>query len=63
MERVVALGRRIVPRGWGHFGSHYLLDVLAGIAVAVFALLATAGVPRIVRTLGRTLGPSIANLL
>jgi hypothetical protein len=39
--------------------NHYLLDVLAGITVAVFSLLVTAGVPKIVRTLG----PSIANLL
>ena len=39
--------------------NHYVLDVLAGITVAVFSLLVTAGVPKIVRTLG----PSIANLL
>jgi membrane-associated phospholipid phosphatase len=39
--------------------NHYVLDVLAGIAVAVFALLATAGVPKLVRTIG----PTIANLL
>jgi membrane-associated phospholipid phosphatase len=39
--------------------NHYVLDVLAGIAVAVFSLLVTAGVPKVVRTLG----PSIANLL
>jgi membrane-associated phospholipid phosphatase len=40
--------------------NHYVLDVLAGIAVAVFSLLVTAGVPKLVR---RTLGPTIANLL
>ena len=39
--------------------NHYVLDVLAGIAVAVFSLLATAAVPKLVRTTG----PSIANLL
>jgi membrane-associated phospholipid phosphatase len=39
--------------------NHYVLDVLAGIAVAVFSLLVTAGVPKILRTRG----PSIANLL
>jgi hypothetical protein len=40
--------------------NHYVLDVLAGIAVAVFSLLVTGGVPKLVR---RTLGPTIANLL
>jgi membrane-associated phospholipid phosphatase len=40
--------------------NHYVLDVLAGIAVAVLSLLVTAGVPKLVR---RTHGPSIANLL
>ena len=39
--------------------NHYVLDVLAGIAVAVFSLLATAGV----RKVARTPGPAIANLL
>jgi membrane-associated phospholipid phosphatase len=39
--------------------NHYVLDVLAGIAVAIFSLLVTGGVPKLVRTLG----PSIANLL
>lgn len=39
--------------------NHYVLDVLAGIAVAVFALLATAGVPKFFRSLV----PAIANLL
>jgi hypothetical protein len=43
--------------------NHYLLDVLAGIAVAVFSLLATAGAPKVVRAAGRTAGPAIANLL
>jgi hypothetical protein len=42
--------------------NHYVLDVLAGIAVAVAALLATAWGPRLVARL-RTLGPAIANLL
>ena len=39
--------------------NHYLLDVLAGIAVAVFSLFATAGAPKV----ARTVGPAIANLL
>ena len=39
--------------------NHYVLDVLAGIAVAVVSLLATAGLPKVVRTVA----PSIANLL
>ena len=39
--------------------NHYVLDVLAGIAVAVFSLLVTAGVPKVLRTLG----PTIADLL
>jgi hypothetical protein len=43
--------------------NHYVLDVLAGIAVAIFSLLATAGVPKIVRAASRALGPAIANLL
>ena len=43
--------------------NHYLVDVLAGIAVAVLALLTTGGLPKIVRGAGRTVGPSIANLL
>jgi hypothetical protein len=43
--------------------NHYLLDVLAGIAVAVVSLFATAGLPKVVRAAGRTVGPSIANLL
>jgi membrane-associated phospholipid phosphatase len=42
--------------------NHYVLDVLAGIAVAVAALLATAWGPRLVARL-RTVGPAIANLL
>ncbi|MDX6480428.1 MAG: hypothetical protein QOG85_938 [Gaiellaceae bacterium] len=39
--------------------NHYVLDVLAGIAVAVLSLLATASVPKV----ARTVGPAIANLL
>jgi PAP2 superfamily len=42
--------------------NHYLLDVLAGIGVAVVSLLATAWGPRLARRL-RGLGPAIANLL
>jgi membrane-associated phospholipid phosphatase len=42
--------------------NHYLLDVLAGIGVAVFALLATAWLPRLFQRL-HTAGPVIANLL
>ena len=42
--------------------NHYLLDVLAGIGVAVAALLATAWTPRLFRHL-RAVGPVIANLL
>ncbi len=42
--------------------NHYLLDVLAGIGVAVFALLATAWTPRLFGRL-RAVGPAIANLL
>jgi membrane-associated phospholipid phosphatase len=42
--------------------NHYLLDVLAGIGVAVFALLATAWLPRLFERL-REIGPVIANLL
>jgi membrane-associated phospholipid phosphatase len=42
--------------------NHYLLDVLAGISVAVAALLATAYAPRIFARL-RGLGPAIASLL
>ena len=43
--------------------NHYVLDVLAGIAVAVFALFVTAGLPRLARAVVRTLDPAIANLL
>jgi hypothetical protein len=42
--------------------NHYVLDVLAGIGVAVAALLATTGGPRLFGRL-RGLGPVIANLL
>ena len=42
--------------------NHYVLDVLAGIAVAVAALLATAWLPRVFGRL-RAVGPAIANLL
>ena len=42
--------------------NHYVLDVLAGIALAVAALLATAWVPRLFGRL-RAAGPVIANLL
>ena len=42
--------------------NHYLLDVLAGIGVAVTALLATAWLPRLFERL-RAIGPAIANLL
>jgi membrane-associated phospholipid phosphatase len=42
--------------------NHYLLDVLAGIGVAVASLLATFWTPRLVARL-RGLGPVIANLL
>jgi len=42
--------------------NHYLLDVLAGIGVALAALLATAYLPRLFGRL-RGLGPVIANLL
>jgi membrane-associated phospholipid phosphatase len=42
--------------------NHYLLDVLAGIGVAVAALLATGWLPRLFERL-RTVGPVIANLL
>jgi membrane-associated phospholipid phosphatase len=42
--------------------NHYLLDVLAGISVAVVALFATAYAPRVFARL-RGLGPAIANLL
>jgi membrane-associated phospholipid phosphatase len=42
--------------------NHYLLDVLAGIGVAVLALLATAWLPRLFVRL-RAVGPVIANLL
>ena len=42
--------------------NHYLLDVAAGICVAVAALLATAWTPRLFARL-RGLGPVIANLL
>jgi membrane-associated phospholipid phosphatase len=42
--------------------NHYVLDVLAGIAVAVVSLLATAWFPRLFSRL-RAAGPAIANLL
>ena len=42
--------------------NHYLLDVFAGIGVAVFALVATGWLPRLVGRL-RAVGPVIANLL
>jgi PAP2 superfamily len=42
--------------------NHYLLDVLAGITVAVAALLATRWTPRLLER-ARGLGPAIANLL
>jgi membrane-associated phospholipid phosphatase len=42
--------------------NHYLLDVLAGIGVAVAAILATAWTPRVLARI-RELGPAIANLL
>ncbi len=42
--------------------NHYLLDVLAGIGVAVTALLATVWTPRVLARI-RGLGPVIANLL
>jgi membrane-associated phospholipid phosphatase len=42
--------------------NHYVLDVLAGIAVAIAALLATAWAPRLFARL-RGFGPVIANLL
>jgi hypothetical protein len=42
--------------------NHYVLDVLAGIAVAIASLLATGGLPRILGRL-RGAGPAIANLL
>jgi membrane-associated phospholipid phosphatase len=42
--------------------NHYVLDVLAGIGVAVAALLTTTWLPRLFGRL-RDLGPVIANLL
>lgn len=42
--------------------NHYVLDVLAGIAVAIVSLLATAGAPRFAGHV-KALGPVIANLL
>jgi membrane-associated phospholipid phosphatase len=42
--------------------NHYVLDVLAGIGVAVAALLATTWGPRLLNRL-RAVGPAIANLL
>jgi membrane-associated phospholipid phosphatase len=39
--------------------NHYVLDVLAGIVVAVISLIATAAIPKAMRTAG----PAIANLL
>ena len=42
--------------------NHYVLDVLAGIGVAVAALLATTWAPRLFARL-RAAGPTIANLL
>ncbi len=41
--------------------NHYVLDVLAGIAVAILSLLVTAGAPRVAERL-RAGGPAIANL-
>jgi len=43
--------------------NHYVLDVLAGIAVAVFSLLATAGASKMFRARARIVDPIIANLL
>jgi membrane-associated phospholipid phosphatase len=43
--------------------NHYVLDVFAGIVVAVFSLLATGGAFRFGRDVGRTVDPAIANLL
>ncbi len=53
--------------GWVWFcvvatANHYLLDVLAGIGVAIGSLLATASAPRLVGRF-RASGPVIANLL
>jgi membrane-associated phospholipid phosphatase len=42
--------------------NHYVLDVLAGIAVAIASLLATGRLPRIIGRV-RAVGPAIANLL
>ncbi len=42
--------------------NHYVLDVLAGIGVALVSLVATAAGPRVAERL-RTVGPVIANLL
>ncbi len=42
--------------------NHYVLDVLAGIAVAIASLLVTAWAPRVFARV-RGLGPAIANLL
>ncbi|HLX32449.1 MAG TPA: phosphatase PAP2 family protein [Gaiellaceae bacterium] len=42
--------------------NHYVLDVLAGIGVAIFSLIVTAWAPRVVGR-ARALGPVIANLL
>jgi membrane-associated phospholipid phosphatase len=42
--------------------NHYLLDVLAGIGVAVFSLVATASFPRLAESVKQA-GPAIANLL
>jgi hypothetical protein len=42
--------------------NHYVVDVLAGIAVAVVSLIATMGAPRVVGRM-KALGPTIANLL
>jgi membrane-associated phospholipid phosphatase len=42
--------------------NHYVLDVLAGIGVAVVALLATGYGPRLFARM-RAAGPAIANLL
>jgi membrane-associated phospholipid phosphatase len=42
--------------------NHYFLDVAAGIAVAVAALVVTALTPRVLARI-RGLGPAIANLL
>jgi membrane-associated phospholipid phosphatase len=42
--------------------NHYILDVVAGICVALISLIATMGAPRVVGRM-KMLGPTIANLL